>query len=210
MILTTLMMLMGGFWISLASIASSLATYCSIAELAKRLAEFQLTDTVQAIRFSTFRSAEDSGFVLWMCLHVSNGRLLSLTYCVRHFRHDFVNGGVSGMLDPRGVILDDSNIRSAVVFTLTSSWECSASVYLFTYMRPAHETTTATQVFVNTCLRRVSEVGLPDTISNRELVRGTAQWIIDRLVKKGKWQLIGHMIWKNGNSVADYTMHLFS
>lgn len=48
------------------------------------------------------------------------------------------------------------------------------------------------KALVNTFLRRVIEVRWPDTILNEEASRRTGQLTVNVLIRKRKWQQIGH------------------
>jgi len=56
--------------------------------------------------------------------------------------------------------------------------------------------TTASQTFVNRCLRQILNIYWPEVISNEELWRRTGEIEMSTQIRRGKWNWIGHTLRK--------------
>ncbi|VDP41003.1 unnamed protein product [Schistosoma margrebowiei] len=67
-------------------------------------------------------------------------------------------------------------------------------------------TTTTTikkvQVFINSCLRKILNIHLPDTISNSLLWERTNQLPAEEEIRKRRWKWIGHTLRKSSNCIT--------
>lgn len=62
------------------------------------------------------------------------------------------------------------------------------------------------QVFINRCLRRIIGIRWPETISNEELWKVTAQHPVAEEIKKRKWNWIGHTLRKPTGSIEKFAL----
>jgi hypothetical protein len=85
--------------------------------------------------------------------------------------------------------LFDSNVKSVLLYGCTT-WKMTNSI------------SNKLQVFINRCLRRILKIYWPNTISNEELWRRTGQMQIDTLIRKRKYEWIGHLLRKEGSKIA--------
>ncbi|VDO22505.1 unnamed protein product [Schistosoma margrebowiei] len=58
------------------------------------------------------------------------------------------------------------------------------------------------QVFINSCLRKILNVSLPNIISNNLLWEMTNQLPVEEEIKKRHSKWIGHTLWKSSNCVT--------
>jgi hypothetical protein len=56
-------------------------------------------------------------------------------------------------------------------------------------------------MFVNRCLRKILNIHWPEVISNEELWRRTEETEISKLIKRRKWNWIGHTLRKGNGAV---------
>ncbi|VDP48197.1 unnamed protein product [Schistosoma margrebowiei] len=58
------------------------------------------------------------------------------------------------------------------------------------------------QVFINSCLRKILNNHLPDTISNSLLWERTNQLLVEEEIRKRRWKWIGHTLRKSSNCIT--------
>jgi hypothetical protein len=77
----------------------------------------------------------------------------------------------------------NSDVKSVLLYA-SESWLASRKL------------TTQLQTFINRCLLRILQVRWPETISNQNLRKRTAQVPLEEEIKRRKWGWLGHILWK--------------
>lgn len=85
--------------------------------------------------------------------------------------------------------LFNSTVKSVLLYGCTT-WKVTATI------------TSKLQVFINRCLRRILRIFWPNTISNEDLWRKTGQVDIGTLIRRRKWEWIGHTLRKPDDNIA--------
>ena len=58
------------------------------------------------------------------------------------------------------------------------------------------------QTFINSCLRRILQIGWPDTISNKKLWKRTGQRATDLEIMQKRWRWLGHTLRKPASNIT--------
>ncbi|VDP16195.1 unnamed protein product [Schistosoma margrebowiei] len=58
------------------------------------------------------------------------------------------------------------------------------------------------QVFIKSCLHKILNIHLPDSISNSLLCERTNQLPVEDEIRERHWKWIGHTLWKSSNCIT--------
>lgn len=83
----------------------------------------------------------------------------------------------------------NSNVKSVLLYAC-ETWLATVKL------------TSALQIFINKCLRRILGVRWPDTINNEELWRRTGQREVRYEILERKWKWIGHILRRDQTNIA--------
>jgi hypothetical protein len=89
--------------------------------------------------------------------------------------------------------LFNSNVKSVLLYGCTT-WKMTSAIE------------DRVQVFINRCLRKILRIYWPETISNEVLWRRTDQMKMDTLIRKRKFEWIGHLLRKDGSKIAKHAL----
>ncbi|VDO88757.1 unnamed protein product, partial [Schistosoma curassoni] len=88
----------------------------------------------------------------------------------------------------------NTNVNTVLLSTGAETWRTTKAIIQ------------KTQVFINSCLRKILRIRWPDTISNSLLWERTNQISVEEEVRKKRWKRIGHILRKAPNYVTSLAL----